>query len=106
MGPEIAVYVEGHDAVYVEIPKVACTSVKVALADMLAIDLGESGNPHTVAFPSPPAIWSKVRGGASASPRSATSSAIQRVTASTSIPGGDAGDSDMGRHYDPDPRSA
>lgn len=51
MGPEIAVYIEPHEAVYIEIPKVACTSIKVALARMLSVDLVE-GNPHVSDFPS------------------------------------------------------
>lgn len=57
MGPEIAVFLEPWRAVYVEIPKVACTSIKVALADMLGIEL-EGGNPHHTAFPSVDHIWS------------------------------------------------
>ncbi|MBD3649309.1 MAG: alpha/beta fold hydrolase, partial [Pseudomonadales bacterium] len=51
VGPEIAVYLEPWQAVYIEIPKVACTSIKVALADLLDIEL-EGGNPHQTAFPS------------------------------------------------------
>lgn len=55
MGPEIAVLLEHYDAVYVEIPKVACTSLKVALAPLVGVDLEVSGgNPHVVDFPSPP----------------------------------------------------
>lgn len=55
MGPEIAVYLEHYDAVYVEIPKVASTSLKVALAPLVGVDLEASGgNPHVVDFPCPP----------------------------------------------------
>ena len=55
MGPEISIFLERFDAVYVEIPKVACTSLKVALARLLEVDLDVSGgNPHVVDFPSPP----------------------------------------------------
>lgn len=51
MGPEIAVLLKSCGAVYVEIPKVACSSIKVALARMLNMSL-EDGNPHEMVFPS------------------------------------------------------
>ena len=55
MGPEIGILVRGFDAVYVEIPKVACTSMKVALARLLDIRLDHlDGNPHEADFPVPP----------------------------------------------------
>ena len=50
MGPELAILLAPYGAVYVEVPKVACTSINVALAAMLGIDLVE-GNPHETAFP-------------------------------------------------------
>jgi len=53
MGPEVSVYLKPFNAVYVEIPKVACTSLKVAIAQLLGIDLGGAdGDPHQVDFPS------------------------------------------------------
>jgi hypothetical protein len=48
----VAVLLQPYDAVYIEIPKVACSSIKIALAGLLGIDLGPAnGNPHEVAFP-------------------------------------------------------
>ena len=59
MGPEISVLLEPYHAVYVEIPKVACTSLKAAFAPLLGVDLAPSGgDPHDVDFPAPPAISS------------------------------------------------
>jgi hypothetical protein len=53
MRPEVCVLLESYAAVYVEVPKVACTSLKVALAGLLGIDLASSGgNPHEGSFPS------------------------------------------------------
>ncbi len=53
MGPEVSVLLERYRAVYVEVPKVACTSLKVALAELLGIDLdGSGGDPHRATFPS------------------------------------------------------
>jgi hypothetical protein len=44
-----------HDAVYVEVPKVACTSIKTALAGIAGVDLAASdGNPHEARWPRPP----------------------------------------------------
>lgn len=49
------VWLEAYDAVYVEVPKVACSSIKIALASVLGIDLAAmGGNPHKVRFPEPP----------------------------------------------------
>jgi chondroitin 4-sulfotransferase 11 len=46
------VLLEAHGAVYIEVPKVACSSIKIALASLLAIDLDiAGGNPHDVSFP-------------------------------------------------------
>ena len=45
----------GLGAVYVEIPKVACTSIKVLLAKLIGIDLvAVDGDPHAANFPEPP----------------------------------------------------
>ncbi len=53
-GPEVRVLLEPHGAVYVEIPKVACTSLKVAFAQLLGISLEESGgDPHRAQYPEP-----------------------------------------------------
>jgi hypothetical protein len=50
-----AVLLEVQRAVYIEVPKVACSSIKIVLADLLGIDLGDAGgNPHVVRFPAPP----------------------------------------------------
>jgi chondroitin 4-sulfotransferase 11 len=47
-----AVLLEAQRAVYIEVPKVACSSIKIALASLLAIDLETAGgNPHHVSFP-------------------------------------------------------
>lgn len=53
-GPEVVVLLESRRAVYVEVPKVACSSIKIALAGVLGIDLGAAGgNPHLVELPAP-----------------------------------------------------
>lgn len=50
------ILLESYRAVYVEIPKVACTSIKVALASLVGVDLDETaGNPHEARWPRPPA---------------------------------------------------
>lgn len=52
-GPEISVHLEPYGAVYIEVPKVACTSLKVVFARLQGVDLTASdGNPHVVDFPS------------------------------------------------------
>lgn len=52
MGPEICVLLQPYEAVYVEIPKVACTSLKVALAQLLQLELdGPDGDPHQTELP-------------------------------------------------------
>ena len=54
MEPHLAIYLEEARAVYVEVPKVACTSIKVALAPLLGVDLARwDGNPHEAEFPAP-----------------------------------------------------
>ena len=50
------ILLERWSAVYIETPKVACTSLKVALAALLGVDLADSdGNPHEARWPRPPA---------------------------------------------------
>lgn len=54
MGPEVSVLLARYGAVYIEIPKVACTSIKATLAHLLGIDLTQvGGNPHAVDLPNP-----------------------------------------------------
>ena len=54
IGPECTVLLAPFDAAYVEIPKVACSSLKVAFAQMLGVSLeAAGGNPHIVEFLSP-----------------------------------------------------
>jgi chondroitin 4-sulfotransferase 11 len=49
-----AVLLEQYRAVYVEVPKVACSSIKIALAGLLGIDLAASGgDPHKAPLPTP-----------------------------------------------------
>lgn len=48
------VLVEASRAVYVEVPKVACSSIKIVLADWLGVDLeAVGGDPHRARFPQP-----------------------------------------------------
>jgi hypothetical protein len=52
----VSLLLEPYAAVYIEIPKVACTSFKVAFAQLLGITLEEGdSDPHQVSFPAPPA---------------------------------------------------
>lgn len=52
MGPEQAILLEPYASVYIEMPKVACSSIKVALAELLDIELdGPDGDPHQSTFP-------------------------------------------------------
>lgn len=52
--PIEAIVLERHAAVYIETPKVACTSIKTALAPLVGVDLDASdGNPHDVRWPTP-----------------------------------------------------
>ena len=49
-----AVALNAYGAVYVEVPKVACSSIKIVLAGLLGVDLNTvGGNPHEAAFPEP-----------------------------------------------------
>ena len=50
----LAVLLNAHHAVYIEVPKVACSSIKIALAGILGIDLAAAGgDPHKARFPAP-----------------------------------------------------
>ena len=50
-----AVALDACQAVYVEVPKVACSSIRTALARLLNVDLDAvGGNPHEATFPEPP----------------------------------------------------
>jgi hypothetical protein len=52
---EDAVALNAYGAVYVEVPKVACSSIKIVLARLLSVDLSRvAGNPHEAMFPEPP----------------------------------------------------
>jgi hypothetical protein len=51
MGPEVNVLLQRYNAVYIEVPKVACTSLKVAFAQLLEVELDSSGDPHRTCFP-------------------------------------------------------
>ena len=42
MGPEVSVLLETYAGVYIEVSKVACTSLKVGLAQLLGVDLSET----------------------------------------------------------------
>ena len=45
------ILLERYRAVYVEIPKVACTSIKTALAPFAGVSLDTLGNPHEMNWP-------------------------------------------------------
>src|SRR5215831_12189843 len=52
MRPEGTVLLERYAAVYIEVPKVACTSLKTVFAQLLEVDLdGSGGDPHQALFP-------------------------------------------------------
>jgi hypothetical protein len=53
-GPECVILLESWRAAYVEVPNVASSSIKIAFADLLGIDLASAGGILTkVAYPSP-----------------------------------------------------
>jgi len=53
--PEDCIYLGGYGAVYIEIAKVASSSLKTVFAPLLGIDLlTVDGNPHDIDFPRPP----------------------------------------------------
>jgi chondroitin 4-sulfotransferase 11 len=48
------ILLERYGAVYIEIPKVACTSIKTAIAGLAGVTLEDTGgNPHTARWPAP-----------------------------------------------------
>jgi chondroitin 4-sulfotransferase 11 len=50
-----AVLLDRYHAVYIEVPKVACSSIKIALAGLLGVDLAAfGGDPHQAPLPAPP----------------------------------------------------
>src|SRR5262245_38843197 len=56
IGPEISILLGPYAAVYIEIPKVACTSFKVLFAQLLGVSLEDGGgDPHQISYPAPPA---------------------------------------------------
>ncbi|MGI9327336.1 MAG: sulfotransferase family protein [Pseudomonadales bacterium] len=50
---ECSILLEPYQAVYIDIAKVASSSIKATLASLLCLD-GAEGNPHEVDFPRPP----------------------------------------------------
>ena len=51
-GPELSILIQPWQAVYVEVPKVACSSIKLAIAELLDSPLdGPGGDPHQSTFP-------------------------------------------------------
>ena len=55
LGSEFSIFLEPYSAVYIDIAKVASSSLKATLASVLGIDLQDAGgNPHAVSFPRPP----------------------------------------------------
>jgi len=53
LSEEFSIYLEQQQAVYIDIAKVASSSIKAALASTLKLPL-VSGNPHDLEFPRPP----------------------------------------------------
>lgn len=52
-----AILLAAQDAAWIEVPKVACSSIKIALAGVLGVDLESAGgNPHLAEFPEPPPV--------------------------------------------------
>jgi hypothetical protein len=48
------IWLEHYDAIYIEVPKVACSSIKTVIARILNIGLETTGgDPHEVTYPSP-----------------------------------------------------
>lgn len=50
--PRRGILLEAYNAVYVEVAKVASSSIKIALANLLQIEVHPSGDPHRTVFPS------------------------------------------------------
>jgi chondroitin 4-sulfotransferase 11 len=55
VGQEFTVFLKPYSAVYIDIAKVASSSLKATFAAVLGLDLDKAGgNPHEVEFPRPP----------------------------------------------------
>ncbi|MFB3041791.1 MAG: sulfotransferase family 2 domain-containing protein [Candidatus Poribacteria bacterium] len=55
LGSEFSIFLQPYSAVYIDIAKVASSSLKATFASVLGIDLDAAGgNPHAVSFPRPP----------------------------------------------------
>jgi hypothetical protein len=50
LGTEYSILLEPHRAVYIDIAKVASSSIKATLASLLGLN-GAGGNPHEIDFP-------------------------------------------------------
>src|SRR5882757_3574371 len=49
-----AIWLERYNAIYIEVPKVACSSIRTVIARLLDISLETAaGNPHEVKYPTP-----------------------------------------------------
>ena len=54
-GQEFSIFLKPYSAVYIDIAKVASSSLKATFASVLGIDMDQvGGNPHEVEFPRPP----------------------------------------------------
>lgn len=54
-GQEFSIFLKPYNAVYIDIAKVASSSLKATFASILGLDLDRTGgNPHEVEFPRPP----------------------------------------------------
>jgi hypothetical protein len=55
LGQEFTIFLEGYGAVYIDIAKVASSSLKATFAAVLGLELDPGGgNPHDIEFPHPP----------------------------------------------------
>lgn len=56
LGQEFSIFLQHYSAVYIDIAKVASSSLKTALAEILGLDLKNArANPHEIEFPRPTA---------------------------------------------------
>jgi hypothetical protein len=63
MGPELTILLEPYAAVYIEIPKVACSSIKVAISELLELELdGPNKDPHRSTLPVAQSPMQKTQG--------------------------------------------
>lgn len=53
LGEHFSIYLEQYRAVYIDIAKVASSSIKATLASVLEVEI-PGGNPHEIEFPRPP----------------------------------------------------